>query len=190
MLGSPEERIRQASEILRQEVVVRDQEGIQPDWSFHQHGIQQQFGNYGLAFASTQAKWAFILANTPYGYDKQKLAILRNYILNGLSRVVWKGVMDISGCGRQLFVNSTAEKGSDVLTVLSLMAKADPEYAKSYQQAQLFNSGSAPQHFLKSSLNFRHGRPYSNYPTDDRHLPQLFPFVKRDILYDHDIPNL
>lgn len=155
MLGSPAERMSKASEILRQEVVVRDQEGIQPDWSFHQHGIQQQFGNYGLAFASTQAKWAFILANTPYGYDEQKLAILRNYILNGLSRVVWKGVMDISGCGRQLFVNSAAEKGSDVLKVLSLMAKADPEYAKTYQQAQLFNNGTAPQpDFLKQNTYF------------------------------------
>jgi chondroitin AC lyase len=155
LLGSPPERIQKSIDILKQEVVVRAQEGIQPDWSFHQHGVQQQFGNYGLAFASTQAEWAWILKGTAFQYDKEKMAILRNYILKGLSRVVWKGSMDISGAGRQLFPNSLISKGESVLRVLQLMVRADPAHASAYNQVIAFNKGESPNPvFLKGNTNF------------------------------------
>lgn len=155
MLGSPKERIRQASNILQQEVVVRAGEGIQPDWSFHQHGVQQQFGNYGLAFASTQSEWAFVLQNSPYEYSQDKIDILRNYILHGLSCVIWNGIMDISGIGRQVFPGSPTDKGSAVIHVLQLMAQADPEHAAAYQQVADFNLGKVPQpSFLEGNTYF------------------------------------
>lgn len=155
LLGGARSRIEQASKVLQDEVVVQGKEGIQPDWSFYQHGIQQQFGNYGLSFAATQAEWAYILRGTPYQYSRQKINILRNYILHGLSWVVWKGVMDISGIGRQIFPNSPAEKGERILRVLQLMTKADPDHASKYQQVIQFNRGKASQPpFLKGNTYF------------------------------------
>lgn len=133
LLGSPTGRILGSSQVFQQEVVVRSDEGIQPDWSFHQHGVQQQFGNYGLSFASTVARWAWVLQGTPVAYPAEKIAILRGYVLRGLSRVVWKGVMDISGCGRQLFPDSPEGKGSAVIGILGTMEKADPPYAATYR---------------------------------------------------------
>ena len=40
-----------AAKTIWSELKVTTDEGIQPDWSFHQHGPQQQFGNYGQHFA-------------------------------------------------------------------------------------------------------------------------------------------
>lgn len=155
ILGSPKERIREASSILKEEVVVRAKEGIQPDWSFHQHGVQQQFGNYGLSYASSQAQWAWILKDTPFQYSRDKIGILRNYVLNGLSRVAWKGIMDISGIGRQIFPDSPAEKGQAVINVLQMMAKADPEHAPAYQAVAGHYLGKAPQpSWLKGNIYF------------------------------------
>jgi len=44
------ETIRKASASIQEELKVSLEEGIQPDGSFHQHGPQIQFGNYGLAY--------------------------------------------------------------------------------------------------------------------------------------------
>jgi len=146
LLSSPEDRILQSADVLREEVVVRSDEGIQPDWSFHQHGVQQQFGNYGLSFASTQARWAWVLQGTPVAYPDAKIGILRNYILNGLSQVIWNGVMDISGCGRQLFPDSPERKGQNVLSILRMMEKADAAHGTAYRSTleRLEDKSSAP----------------------------------------------
>ena len=49
LLLNDTELIKEARENICSEIVLGQKEGIQPDWSFHQHGPQQQFGNYGLS---------------------------------------------------------------------------------------------------------------------------------------------
>ena len=44
------ELVKAARDTIVSEIMTGMQEGIKSDWSFHQHGPQQQFGNYGLAF--------------------------------------------------------------------------------------------------------------------------------------------
>lgn len=129
---SPIDRIRNAMKVLQEQVTVQPEEGIQPDWSFHQHGIQQQFGNYGLSFAASQIQWAWILKDTPFRYSKEKISILRNYILKGLSMVVWRGVMGISACGRQLYPGSPKAKGDQVIDILKRMSEVDPKNTQTY----------------------------------------------------------
>lgn len=133
ILGNPIQRIREAADILKQELVVTAEDGIQPDWSFHQHGVQQQFGNYGLSFASTQVRWARLLMGTPFQYPEGKILLLRSYLCNGLAAVVWKGTMDISACGRQLFPNSPENKGDAVIKILKEMIGVDRGHASVYQ---------------------------------------------------------
>lgn len=141
LLGSPEERIVGSSKVFQQEIEVRSDEGIQPDWSFHQHGVQQQFGNYGMSFATTLSRWGWVLQGTPVAYAPEKMGVLRHYILKGLATVVFKGVMDISGCGRQLFPNSPETKGATVARVLGVMEKADPAHAATYRAYQALVEG-------------------------------------------------
>ncbi|TAM94360.1 MAG: hypothetical protein EPN39_17595 [Chitinophagaceae bacterium] len=132
LVTPPKDRIVNAIKILQSLVKVGGEEGIQPDWSFHQHGIQQQFGNYGMSFAASQVQWAWVLKNTPFHYDKSEIDILKNYLLKGLSLVVWNGRMDISACGRQLEPGSPETKGKQVIGILKLMSQLDPEYSSLY----------------------------------------------------------
>ena len=92
------EAVRQISE----EIYVTDSEGIQKDWSYHQHGPMLQFGNYGLAYAEGISFWARVLNGTDYAFSEDQIEILENFILNGLCWTIWKGIMDPSACGRQL----------------------------------------------------------------------------------------
>lgn len=145
---------------VTEEVRVTTAEGIQPDSSFHQHGPQQQFGNYGAAFASDMVRWAALLAGTDHALSREQLTILRDYLLEGSRWVVWRGTMDISGCGRQLFPGAPAGKGRHILNALRRMAAVDSERAADYLAfAEFSGSGGAKgkpllgnRHFWRSDM--------------------------------------
>ena len=76
-------------------------EGIQSDWSFHQHGAQLQFGNYGLAYFTEMVHWLSVLSGSAYAFPPDRAAVLQNYYRNGLRWVLFDRQMDFSACGRQ-----------------------------------------------------------------------------------------
>jgi chondroitin AC lyase len=127
--------VARAATVIFSEVVVSEKEGIQADASFHQHGPQQQFGNYGLAFANDIVKWAEVLRGSPWAMPAEQLAILRRYVLDGQRWIVWKDKADISACGRQLSPGSPVSKAKSVARVLAAMARVDPARAADYTAA-------------------------------------------------------
>jgi chondroitin AC lyase len=128
---------RQARETILDELKVTPLEGLQADWSFHQHGPQQQMGNYGLAFASDLVAWANIWQGTAMAMPEEKMALLRGFLLRGEAVVTVNGAMDISACGRQLIANSPKAKARRVLDLLDSMAKVDTHRSKRYQTAMV-----------------------------------------------------
>ncbi|MCC8174099.1 MAG: chondroitinase, partial [Odoribacter sp.] len=133
LLEQNEELFLQArGDILKELKVAEKGEGIRPDMSFHQHGAQQQFGNYGLAYANTMAYWARIFEGTEYVLSEEQLSVLRGYILDGIRWTIWKRNMDISACGRQLFKYGQEGKALSVGKALKNMIAADPEYSEEY----------------------------------------------------------
>lgn len=125
--------VTEAARVIGEEIRVTTAEGVQPDFSFHQHGPQLQFGNYGLSFAGDSAMWMRIFAGTPFAFPKEKLNILNDYMTEGQSWVVWKGLMDISSCGRQLGRGAQSGKGRAVARVMELLTQIDPDRAADYQ---------------------------------------------------------
>ena len=102
--------VRQARDTIASEIVTGQQEGIQPDWSFHQHGPQQQFGNYGLSFLSSMSFYSGVFAGTSMAFDADQLEIVRQLADKGYRWILWKGAMDISALGRQFFQMSQIHK--------------------------------------------------------------------------------
>lgn len=121
-----------AAQVIHDELRAGTDEGIQPDFSFHQHGPQQQFGNYGLAYAVEMSRWATVLRSTRFAFPEDKLSILRGFVLDGEDWVVWRGAMDISSCGRQLFPNSPRTKAATIAAVMRTMTLVDPPREKDY----------------------------------------------------------
>ncbi len=101
---------RQARDTIASEIVTGGKEGIKDDWSFHQHGAQQQFGNYGLSFVSSMSFYSQIFAGTPLAFTETQLNTVRRLIDEGYRWILWKGKMDISSLGRQLFHNAPVHK--------------------------------------------------------------------------------
>lgn len=152
--------IGEAAESIQEELVVSTGEGVQPDWSYHQHGPQLQFGNYGLSYVNDMIKWISVLRKTPFQFDESKVEILRNYLLNGLQWVTWKNQLDISACGRQLFIDSPEQKASSLSSFFAQMENLDPVNAGKYKNANDYRNLSGNKHFWRSDFQVQRTPDY------------------------------
>ena len=111
LLDEDEAQLRRLAQIIQAELAISASDaGLQPDWSFYQHGAQLQFGNYGMSFVVSQAWWARVFKGTELQLPSGKETILKEYICKGIGRTVWNGYMDMSALGRQIFPASQRSK--------------------------------------------------------------------------------
>lgn len=110
LLQNDMEIIRKSRDVICSEIRLGQEEGIQADWSFHQHGPQQQFGNYGLSFISNMGFYSGLFAGTSLTFNAQQQNILVSLLLEGYQWIVWRGYWDINGLNRQLFHNADIHK--------------------------------------------------------------------------------
>ena len=152
--------VQMAANSIQEELKVSLDEGVQPDWSYHQHGPQLQFGNYGLSYVGDMIKWITILRNTPFSFDESNVSILRNYLLEGQQWVTWKNQMDISACGRQLFVDSPETKAQSLSRSINKMETLDPAYAEAYATANDYVALVGNKHFWRSDIQIQRTNNY------------------------------
>lgn len=127
LLTNDEPLVKAARDTIASEIYITTKEGIQPDYSFHQHGPQQQFGNYGLAFISSMAYYANVFGDTSFAFSSTQLNILRNYVSDGENWVVWRGFMDVSACNRQLFKQAQVGKMLTLCVAINQLKQADAD---------------------------------------------------------------
>lgn len=131
LLTDDEELVKQARDFIAEEIRMTDEEGIQEDWSFHQHGPQIQFGNYGLTYVDILSFWMRVLKGTEYDFTQKQKEIVVNLMKEGICWSVYKGVMDPSFCGRQNFIDAGAGKAyalSVAARNLSFAVDSESEY--------------------------------------------------------------
>lgn len=132
---------KEAREIIASEITFGQKEGIKADWSFHQHGPQQQFGNYGLSFICNMSFYSEIFANTSLAFSQEQQSLLTSLLLEGYQWIVWRGYWDVNGLNRQLFRNADIDKGFSLLfAAYSLIKSSKPEVTDKIEKMILRNS--------------------------------------------------
>jgi len=111
LLQNNEALVKEARDIIASEIVTGQEEGIKSDWSYHQHGPVQQFGNYGLAFIFVMSQYYGIFNDTPFAFDQNQEDILVKLINEGFRWTIWNRKMDVSSLGRQFFHSAQLHKG-------------------------------------------------------------------------------
>ncbi|MDD2943361.1 MAG: polysaccharide lyase family 8 super-sandwich domain-containing protein [bacterium] len=81
---------------------VDDDEGVQYDFSFHQHGKQFYSGGYGLDFLIDSVELAYAYKLVGIGINKDKVNFLLEYGLKGIYPIVRSGWIDWSARGREV----------------------------------------------------------------------------------------
>ena len=142
--------VKLATDALSEEVCVTTAEGLQPDWSFHQHGPMLQTGNYGNSWLGTQLKQVRGLQGTRWAYADEKIALLSGYLLEHSQWPLWGQWYDISACGRQMDGPGRAyDKARGLAHYARDFSVVDPahsnEFAAVYQRFITKNTAAGPQ---------------------------------------------
>lgn len=111
LLENNEALLREARDVIAVEIRTDAAEGIKADWSFHQHGAQQQFGNYGLAYICTMSLYSGLFAGSSLQFTPQQTQTLLHLLNEGYRWIIWRGEMDINALGRQFFRDAPLHKG-------------------------------------------------------------------------------
>ena len=127
-----ESLLEQATEAITGEVRITTEEGIQPDFSFHQHGPQLYMSNYGEVFSTDNSRYAQLLAGTEYAFTEDQIHALSGLIREGQQWFIWGRQFDYHALGRQLDRSSAAYRGRSFEGISRRMAVADPDHADEY----------------------------------------------------------
>lgn len=130
LLTDDEALVVKARSVIAEEILMTDEEGIQEDYSFHQHGPQMQFGNYGLTFIDVMSFWCSVLYGTDYAFSDQQNGLVMQLISEGMNWTVYKGIMDHNACGRQPFRNGPAGKAASVTIAMRQFGDMLPQHGE------------------------------------------------------------
>jgi chondroitin AC lyase len=99
-LESDERMAKDAARAIASTTAITEQEGIQADFSFHQHGAQLYSGGYGMGFATDCADFAAIVQGTALALTQEQVQALSHYVLDGQQWMVRGGTFDPGAMGR------------------------------------------------------------------------------------------
>jgi chondroitin AC lyase len=83
-------------------IVSTSEDGIQQDYSFHQHKAQIHSGGYGLNFADDVGRFVSFAWGTRFQLPPDGMAIFSSYLLDGEQWFVRGNIIDYSTVGRSI----------------------------------------------------------------------------------------
>jgi chondroitin AC lyase len=168
VLEKDERQLNRAFRAIYEEIKITTEEGIQPDYSFHQHGQMLYAGGYGLAFTRNLAQLILLAQDTPYQFPADKLAIFSAYVLDGQQWMMRGQVFDHSTVGREiarpLSVNATTKDGLPALTeqLSRIKTPRQDEFRRMAARVKGKNGIrlSGNRHFWRSDMMAHHRQGY------------------------------
>lgn len=157
------QRIRSGVSGVLDPVVITTKEGIQSDFSFHQHGPFIYNGSYGHNFLRETIWLASVTAGTDFAFSEAHMKILHDYFWEGTRWMTRGQLLDYNVRGRQVGRSSGFGPGAHkIVPQLDRFVLADPTHADQYleakekimQNAPLIDSGH--RHFWRSDYTAHH----------------------------------
>jgi len=149
------------------QIIITEEEGVQPDYSFHQHGPFIYNGSYGSNFLQQSIWMATIVHGTSFAYSNAQIRILRDYFLQGTRWMLRGNLFDYNVRGRHVGRETGLLLYAEVLLQqLEHFMIADPEFHESYETAkkQIENKTSQDiygnKHFWRSDYSAHHRPAY------------------------------
>jgi len=107
-------------------------EGIQPDYSYHQHGSQLYIGGYGSVSLRQIPKLLLYLKGTAYYPPQQQIDIFTKFVCHSITRAIRGKYYMYNVCGRSMSRKGVLNFSSGTSN-LRLLSIVDSENASYYQ---------------------------------------------------------
>lgn len=116
---------------VKSEIVLTEGDGVQPDYSFHQHGPLLYFAGYGHDFAVDAARLAYLCRDTAFRFAQPQVDVLTGYLLDGLQWAVQgRSTYDFTAVGRVISRPSTQDDALQLAAAARWLAEAGSERSK------------------------------------------------------------
>lgn len=102
LLENDADLVAKAYRRIADEIRVGTGEGIQPDFSFHQHGPCLYSHGYGAGFITDCARIAVQVDGTAMAFPPEKIELLAHLILDGTQWMAYGKVTDFGAEGREI----------------------------------------------------------------------------------------
>jgi chondroitin AC lyase len=155
LLTHNDELIAKTSALIQNEVHISTAEGIQPDYSFHQHGSRLQTSQYGEAFIIDNIRLAWELKGSKWAYAQQKINIIIGTVLNGVQWMT-RGINNPPGTLDRSVSRKGSLKRTAYLQMIPYLRDLSPE---NKAKINLFNDGLKGKYNLNGFKYF----PYSDF---------------------------
>jgi len=159
LLLADNNRITSGMNGINESIIITDGEGIQVDYSFHQHGAQLHNGSYGKVFFNTAIYWAYQIRDLQWSFSAAKTNILTSYFLDSDRWVTRGGKIDYSTRGRGISraepenpSNDTLLKQIDYVAALAPTRTAETNAYKAHLQGGVANLNGF-KHFWRSDYS-------------------------------------
>jgi len=147
--------VQQGVDYLTREVEIGTAvEGIQPDFSFHQHNHQLYNGGYGLGYFADECKWVERLEQTRFAFTKDKIDILTNLLLDGNRWMVRGNHFDFNVQGREATRMGNSTKARSLLAACGILARTNPARSKEIEEMQKSIRGEGPPSSITGNKHF------------------------------------
>lgn len=120
--------VAEASQIIAGEIKITSGDGIQSDYSFHQHGARLQQFAYGRSYLLTSARIAWQLDGTPWSLPQAKLELLADLILES-DQWMCRGIDTVPATLDRSFSRPGALTAADIRTSTEQLNKLVPDRA-------------------------------------------------------------
>lgn len=147
--------LRKYSDLLIKEVKVSTDEGIQPDYSFHQHGLRLEIYQYGKAFLTNGVRLAWQLRGTPWAFPEEKTDILADFVIKGWQWMA-RGINTVPGTIDRAVSRPGELKGADLREIIPFLCELSPKNANVLKEIAQRQNGIG-------SLNGFKYFPYSDF---------------------------
>ncbi|MGZ5246665.1 MAG: polysaccharide lyase family 8 super-sandwich domain-containing protein, partial [Flavitalea sp.] len=134
---------------------ITEEEGVQPDYSFHQHGKRLQMYHYGGAFLLENIRLAWQLSNTMLEFPDEKTNILTGFVLNGWQWMA-RGINTVPGTIDRAASRKNAMHSADIRHIIPLLYEIQPDSVQAFKKMLEIQQG-------KSSLTGYRYYPYSDF---------------------------
>jgi chondroitin AC lyase len=154
--------------LLIREIQITKGEGVQPDYSFHQHGKRLQMYQYGKAYLWEGLRLAWQLRETSQAFPKENVNTLTNAVLEGWQWMA-RGIHTVPGTMDRSSSRKGELEAADLRPLIPFIMELQPSKAGAFKNMEAVQNG-------KGSIKGFRYYPYSDFAA--YHRPGFSFFLK------------
>jgi len=132
--------IRRCARLIANEIRIDTGDGVQRDYSFHQHGPRLQMYQYGTAFLENNTRIAWQLEGTPWAFTQDKIKILVDFVLNGWQWMA-RGIQSVPGTMDRSASRLNNLRNADLRGMIPFLCQLYPAKQKELLAVGAFEDG-------------------------------------------------